>query len=141
MDVHAATREDHDALMRIVALLLALATLAERAGSLSHPVRCLVLWILRPAEAVAQAFVANATQATLPAFLEIPAPESSPAGAIRLALRFRALAAALGGLLHLMARFAWPKARAGRRHLRDAGTLSAEAGSTARRAPKPNDTS
>ena len=41
-----------DALMRIVALLLALASLAERAGSLPQPVRSAALWFLRPAEAV-----------------------------------------------------------------------------------------
>ena len=47
-------KTDH-ALMRIVALLLALASLAERAGSLPLPVRSAALWFLRPAEAVAWA--------------------------------------------------------------------------------------
>ena len=46
-----------DLLMRIVALLLALASLAEHAGSLPLPVRSAALWFLRPAEAVAWEFV------------------------------------------------------------------------------------
>jgi hypothetical protein len=47
----------HDMLGRIAVLLLALAALAERAGSRAVPVRCLVLSILRDAEAAASTFV------------------------------------------------------------------------------------
>ena len=49
-----------DRLKRIVALLLALAGLAERAAAVSHPVRRVVLCILRRAEAVAWQFVSGA---------------------------------------------------------------------------------
>ena len=48
-----------DRLKRIVALLLALAGLAERAAAVSRPVRRVVLCILRRAEAVARPFVAG----------------------------------------------------------------------------------
>lgn len=44
---------DENALRRIVALLLALADLADRAGSMSLPVRAVVFSILRYAETVA----------------------------------------------------------------------------------------
>jgi hypothetical protein len=48
-----------DVLMRIVAILLALASLAERAAGAPRPVRCQVLWALQQADAVARAFVAG----------------------------------------------------------------------------------
>jgi hypothetical protein len=48
---------DRNVLMRIVALLLALADLAERAAGASRPVRYQVLWALRQADEVASAFV------------------------------------------------------------------------------------
>jgi hypothetical protein len=44
----------HKVLRRIAAILLALAALAERASRRSGPVRCLVLWILRAADAAAR---------------------------------------------------------------------------------------
>lgn len=50
-------KRDGRALQRIVALLLALASLAERAGAVPAARRAMVLAILRPAEAAAWAFV------------------------------------------------------------------------------------
>lgn len=95
-----------DMLKRIMALLVALAGLADRAGTLSHPVRCLVLGILRPAEAVARAFVIRSARgAPLPAQacamrgLMVAREGDDAADATRLALQFRALALALAGLL------------------------------------------
>jgi hypothetical protein len=80
-----------------MAMLVALAALAERAAARSYPVRCFVLWLLRRAEAVAEEFVFEATGT--PAIGGIAAVGNGPADAIRLAARFRALAAALGALL------------------------------------------
>lgn len=77
-------------LMRIVALLLALATLAERACRAPPAVRVLVMGFLRPAEQVAWNFITGGRA------LPVPAGESDdPASATRLAGRFRALAIAL----------------------------------------------
>ena len=61
-----------DMLKRIIALLFALAGLADRAGARSRPVRCLVLGILRPAEAVAQASVIGTARGA--PFRRKPAP-------------------------------------------------------------------
>ena len=91
-----AIRDDRT-LGRIVATLVALAVLAERAAGRSYPVRCLVLFILRQAESVAGSFVAEAMQTFRPGGLvRIPPIPNSPDDATGLAMRFRALAAALG---------------------------------------------
>lgn len=77
-------------LMRIVALLLALGVLAERAGRARLPVRVSVMGFLRPAESVARDFIAG--------YVALPEPAGEgddPAAAMRLAQRFRALAIAL----------------------------------------------
>lgn len=87
---------DVQTLRRIVAMLISLAALAERVAGLSFPVRWLVLGILRPAEAVAGEFVAQATHIPPPAADETPSSPNSPADAILLAWRFRVLAAMLG---------------------------------------------
>lgn len=92
------------ALRRIVALLLALAQLAERAGSMPLPVRVMVLLVLRRAEAVAFAFAADIAWAR-PACCEhvwlsqFPDPfddraagHYSPLAAARLSLSLRMLA-------------------------------------------------
>lgn len=100
MNTHAAIREV-DALRRIVALLVALAAFAERAGSLSLPLRLLVLSILRPAETVARAFVVDATPTRWPGSEEPPFVQSRPLDATWLAASFRALAAALGAMVRL----------------------------------------
>ena len=99
-------RENGKALRRIIVLLLALAGLAERACDRSHPVRCLVLLALGPGEAVARDYAAGLTG--VPAFAATafgrsePMPsrhDASVAEAMRLALVFRALAAALAAML------------------------------------------
>lgn len=97
---------------RIVAMLLALAFVAECASRRSRPVRALVLWILRPAEAIARNFLQEAVdnlavgspfeawrmQNALADFfddLPSPATERDTAWqALLLATRFRALALA-----------------------------------------------
>ena len=80
------------ALRRIAALLLVLAALAARAAGSPWPVRRPALWILRRAEAVAWEFVTGEAggEGAMPA-----QDRGSAAEAARLALNFRALAAAL----------------------------------------------
>lgn len=85
MDWKLAMEAERAALKRIVALLLALAGLAERAGGRSQAVRGFVLWILLQAEAVARDLV---TGAPAPVVL----PRNSVADAMRLAENFRDLA-------------------------------------------------
>ena len=93
-------KTDH-ALMRIVALLLALASLAERAAGLPQPVRSAALWFLRPAQALAWEFV------TGQACPEIPYSHrrDERAEAMRLAASFRALARSLEAELAAPPRF------------------------------------
>lgn len=98
-----------EVLKRVIALLFALAELADRASVVSRPVRLHVLGILRPAEAVAWASLNGTARdfgAPLPpqAYVAIGALTVSSDGddaadATRLALRFRALALALASLL------------------------------------------
>jgi hypothetical protein len=95
-------------LMRLVATLLALAELADRASLAPFSVRCHVLAILRPAEAVIQAFIINmardlGTQMPPQAYLTISEQMCMPDGddpsdATRLALRLRVLALTLANL-------------------------------------------
>ena len=87
------------ALRRIVALLLALAQLAERAGCMALPVRVIVLAVLRHAETVAFAFACGIPLGApgRPPLQPIPprlplAAQSGPADAARLAFWNRALA-------------------------------------------------
>jgi hypothetical protein len=104
MDVHGAIGGDRT-LRRIIALLVALAALAERAAARSYPVRCLVLWILGRAEAVAGQLVFEATGTPPPAGEAVWRIRNGRAVAIRLAARFKALAAALGAWLAAACRF------------------------------------
>ena len=97
MNGHAAIGDDRT-LRRITAMLVALAALAEQAAVRSFPVRFLVLCILRHAEVVAWAFVADAIGTTRPVSGEVPAG-NGPSDAMLLAARLRALAAALVALL------------------------------------------
>jgi hypothetical protein len=100
---------ERDVLKRIIALLFALAELADRSSLAPFPVRCHVLCILRPAEAVIQAFIINMARdlgAQMPpqAYLTISEqmcmPDGDdPADAMRLALRLRILALTLASLL------------------------------------------
>jgi hypothetical protein len=89
MDWNDALEEEREALGRIVALLCALAVLAERAAGRSPLVRSLVLWLLRRAEAVARDFVEG--DAPCEAMPVVPAG-TGPADAMRLAASLRALA-------------------------------------------------
>lgn len=109
MGMQAEIRDDGQTLRSIVATLVALAVLAERVSGVSHPVRFLVLCFLRPAEAVAREFVAEVTH--IRRFAGAAAIGNGPEHAIRLAMRFRALAAALGGMLRLACRSACSDAR------------------------------
>jgi hypothetical protein len=96
-----AAGRDFRALSRSAALLVALALLAERAGSRSLPVRWIVLAILRRAEMVAHGFVVDVSQTTWPYFDEELEPDCRPLDAAWLAWRFRLLAAVLGALMRL----------------------------------------
>lgn len=97
-----ARSEDRQALMRIATVLGALADLAERASLRPFPVLCLVLCLLRPAEAIARHCVVAAMRAAA-----LPAPvlalnpgdaTDARAEALLLAAAFRLLAAVLGAL-------------------------------------------
>ena len=98
---HQTIDENRKALRRIVAVLLSLADLAERAAGRSGAVCFLVVWLLRPGEAVARDYLdglapgAAGLSASEP--LRPGAPEScyGAVEALRLAASFRALAAAL----------------------------------------------
>ncbi len=110
LNVHAAMADDR-VLRRIVALLVALAVLAEQVAHRSTPVRLIVLWLLRRAETVAAEFVFEETG--------IPAPAVEGGGwvgnevedALRIAERLRLLAAWLSALLPDAV---LPKGRSGR---------------------------
>ena len=90
MDWSADSEGVREELMRIVALLLALATLAERACFAPLAVRVTVMGLLRPAELAAWDFVQG--DATMP---ESVGADDDPAAAMLLAARFRALAVVL----------------------------------------------
>lgn len=94
MDRTKTTGEDREALRCIVAVLLALADLAERAGDRSLAVRCLVLWLLRSGEVSARGYLAKLTGRE--AWPSEPCAFTHELGeTIRLAASFRRLAAAL----------------------------------------------
>jgi len=96
-------RRERDTLKRIVALLLALADLAEQASGRCRAVRWSVLWLLHPGLAVARDYVATLTQnadlAGQPLAIETGPGRDSADDAMQLAQAFRALAAALAALL------------------------------------------
>jgi len=83
---------------RIIALLVSFATLAERAAGRSYPVRWFVLSLLRYAEKVVLAHVAEATQADWSFDVDLESG-SRPMDAMLLAWRLRLLAESLGALL------------------------------------------
>jgi hypothetical protein len=91
MDWKLAMEEERAALKRIVALLLALADLAELACSRSPTVRRFVLWLLQQAEVVALDLVTGAPE-TPPAPRPVDPAGGWRADALRLAASFRALA-------------------------------------------------
>jgi hypothetical protein len=89
MDWKLAIKEERAALKRIVALLFALADLAESACNHSRLVRRFVIWVLRRAETVAQDLVGEPQG---PAVMPVGSARDSLADAVRLAQRFRDLA-------------------------------------------------
>ncbi|MEO4001172.1 hypothetical protein [Mesorhizobium sp. CAU 1732] len=91
MDWKRAMEKERAALGSIVAMLCALAVLAERASGRSPAVRSLVLWFLRQAEAVARDVVACGPD-TPGASMPIAPAGAGPADAMRLAISLRALA-------------------------------------------------
>jgi hypothetical protein len=103
MDWNAQIGRELRTLDRIVAMLLALAGLAERAAGAPYPVRWLVLWFLRRAEAVVTDFVAgSACVAARGQWLLAPVTVrkgSSPADAIDLALSLSRLALAVAAMV------------------------------------------
>jgi len=90
---------DDRTLRRIIALLVSLATLAERAATRSFSVRWFVLALLRYAEKVVVDPVADATQVDFSGLDHDPTPGHEPHDATLLAWRLRTLAALLGTLL------------------------------------------
>ena len=107
MDCNA--KSNREALQRIVAMLLAIAELADRASHASRPVRLHVLGILRIAEAVVRSLVVGMMlnsygsmppQACLAIGTRMCTHDSDdPDDAARLALGLRALALALSSFL------------------------------------------
>jgi hypothetical protein len=94
-------RKERQALRRIVALLFGLAALAAYAGAKPRPIRVAVLWLLRPAEAVAWDFViALAQEAGVEPYLAEPLHGLDIADeAGRLAQSFTVLAGLLADLI------------------------------------------
>lgn len=90
---------DERTLRRIIALLVALAGLAERAAARAFPVRFVVLCLLRRAEAVAIAYAADETWLDLSGFDVDTQAGFGALDAAILALRLRTLAALLSAVL------------------------------------------
>jgi hypothetical protein len=93
VDWKLAIDEERAALMRIVALLFALADLAESASRRCRPVRRFVLWLLRPAESLVSDFIIGAEPPA--ALMPVNPAGDDPADAMRLAENFRDLACEL----------------------------------------------
>ena len=90
---------DERRLRRIIATLVALAALADRAACRSFPVRWVVLALLRYAETVALDYVVEVAPWAWPYVEDEPESGSSPIDAVLLGRRLRMLAALLGALL------------------------------------------
>ena len=91
MDWKLAMEEERAALKRLVALLFALADLAEIAAGRSRLVRRFVIWILRRAEIVARDYIIGDVDAP-PALMPVGLVHDDLADAMRLARGFRELA-------------------------------------------------
>jgi hypothetical protein len=92
MDRKVEIETEKEVLKRIIGLLLSFAGLAERASGRSYPVRCLVLWILRRAEVVAQDWIADGSDDMQSTATCAVLHRNSRAEALHLAQSFRALA-------------------------------------------------
>ena len=104
MNYNAEIETNRNALKRLMAILFALADLADCAAGRSWPVRCLVLSILGLAEQAAHAFVTESAGTThfrsTPTASAMPTPRgNSPIDAMQLALSFRMLALAVCAML------------------------------------------
>ena len=110
MHWNATDERYHEALRRLAIVLLMLAGVSERVANKAWPLRSLVLWLLRRAEARVQDFARRAGAPSLPVQCG-----ASPLGgeAARLAERFRALAAGFFTLSRQTARGVWPAQRNG----------------------------
>jgi hypothetical protein len=109
---------------RIIALLVSLAGLAERAADRSFPVRWLVLTLLRYVESVALDHVIDSAPWAWPYLAIEPESGSTPMDAILLGQRLRMLAAILGELLPATDRpDNWTSARDHARHRLASGVL------------------
>lgn len=115
MGWNESMEEDRKTLRRIVALLLALAGLCERASLRSPAVRAAVMWLLRPGEVIAGRYVAALTGSIVdpPAPPAVMSAGDGAADAMNLALRFRALAAALAAVLAVLVELCAPPSQAG----------------------------
>ena len=107
MGVYAADMDERT-LRRIIATLVSLALVAERAAGRSWPIRRLVLWALRRAEFAVGDYVFAVTGTPPSAFAGIAADEDGPEEAFRLAASFRMLATALGIVLRIALRRGLP---------------------------------
>lgn len=98
---HMRVQYRTDTLDRIVVLLLALAGLAERAARAPLPIRCLALWPLQLADAVARDYLAGFADATPHMFLALQSDHEgfAPANALALALSLRTLALTLQAIV------------------------------------------
>ena len=99
MDWNHQIEQHRAVLQRIVALLFALANLADRASARSFRVQCEVLFTLSHGEAVACEFILEEAQASRVPILCLPAPAHDDGGsagdALETAARLRMLAAIL----------------------------------------------
>lgn len=102
MDWNEANERERQTLQRIIALLVSLAVICERAALLPRPVRAFLLWLLRPAEAAVRVRVIGDDYdiATHLDDLILFEAADSPDHARQLALRFRLLAQLLEDDLH-----------------------------------------
>jgi hypothetical protein len=112
-----------EGLRRIVALLFALAGLAERAAGAPLPVRAFVLWIVRRAESVARPFVFEPADDDGEEEWHAVSCGNSPADALLLAAALRELALALEASLALYRRFLQDGASGAGERDRNAGTV------------------
>lgn len=111
MDVQGAGGNER-MLRRVIALLVAFAALAERVAGRSAWVCSFMIWILRRAETAAADFLFE--EAGIPPAMDgMAAAGNGPDAALRLAARFRALAALLRALLPLDNPFGRRPARRG----------------------------
>jgi hypothetical protein len=102
----AEYQDEQETLKGIVSMLLKLAVLAELLCVVPSPLRAVLLWLLRPAEAVARAFAEEETgrSLALPSAMVRGANGGSYLEALQLAYCFRALAAIFSSLRAIVAR-------------------------------------